>query len=110
MIIRQKEMTKREAKKKLFVSFVSENDVNYEYVRNVYQAFMDLEKNRRLGDRLNFEDFCGVCAVEPIAEYRRLHGLFDNDNTGIAIAFIYYVLILYLLCINTVFMCIYIYL
>jgi hypothetical protein len=81
---RQKEMAKRESKKKLFISFVSENDVNFEYVKNVYQAFLDLDKNKKLGDRLKFEDFCVVCAVEPIAEYRRLHGLFDNENTGIA--------------------------
>ena len=79
---RQKEMAKREAKKKLFVSFASENECNFDYVKNCYAQFLDFGKERRINGRLNFDDFCLACAVEPIAEYRRLHGLFDNDGTG----------------------------
>lgn len=78
---RQKEMSKREAKKKLFQSFVAENECNFDYVKNCYAQFLDYGKERRLNGRLSFEDFCQACLVEPIAEYRRLHGLFDNDNT-----------------------------
>ena len=51
-------------------------------MKNCYAQFLDFGKERRLNGRLNFDDFCLACAVEPIAEYRRLHGLFDNDATG----------------------------
>lgn len=78
---RQKEMKKRESKKKLFTSFVVENDVNFDYIKNSYQNYLDFPKEKRLRGKLKFDEFCSACAVEPIAEYRRLHSLFDDENT-----------------------------
>ena len=78
---RQKEMKKRESKKKLFLSFVTDNDVNFDYIKNAYQNFLDFSKNRRVNGRLNFDGFCSACAIEPIAEHKRLYLLFDNENT-----------------------------
>lgn len=57
---RQKEMNKRESKKKLFISFVEENDINFDYIKNSYQLYLDIPMERRFNGKLKFEEFCEV--------------------------------------------------
>ena len=77
---RQKEMKIRESKKKLFISFVADNDVNFDYVKSAHQNFLDFGKEQRVNGKLSYPDFCSVCAIEPIAEYRRLYDTFDIEQ------------------------------
>jgi Ca2+-binding EF-hand superfamily protein len=79
---RQKEMTQRESKKNMLVSFVADNEVTIDYIKSSYQAFLFLPKSRRMGGRIKFPDYCEVLQVEPIQEYQRLHSLFDSEELG----------------------------
>jgi len=79
---RQRELTAREGKKKALLSFIKDNEVNFDAIKNFYQVFTELPKERRRGGRVNFGDFCICLGVEPITEYRLLHTLFDNEEMG----------------------------
>lgn len=79
---RQRELTSREAKKRAIISFVRDNDVNFDSIKNFYQVFVELAKERRPGGRVKFGEFCICLGVEPITEYRLLHALFDSEEVG----------------------------
>jgi Ca2+-binding EF-hand superfamily protein len=78
---RQKELTQREAKKKMLVAFVAENECTFDYIKQAFQYYADLPKERRIKGRIKFPDFCKALNVEPISEYRILHSLFDNEES-----------------------------
>lgn len=78
---RQKEMTQREAKKKMLISFIAENEITFDYIKTAYQYFADMPKEKRMRGRIKFPEFCKALAVEPISEYRILHSLFDSEES-----------------------------
>lgn len=79
---RQKEMSQREAKKKMLVAFVADNEVTFDFVKHSFQSFVELPPERRLRGKLKFVEFCKTLSVEPISEYNLLHGLFDAEELG----------------------------
>jgi len=79
---RQRELTSRESKKKGLKSFIDDNEVNFDTLKNFYQVFVELAKEKRPGGRVKFPEFCICLGVEPITEYRLLHQLFDSEEAG----------------------------
>lgn len=79
---RQKEMTQREAKKKMLVTYVVDNEVTFEYVKAAFAEFEALPKEKRLGNRIKFEEFHKCLQIEPIQVYKNLFGLFDTQENG----------------------------
>lgn len=79
---RQRELTMRESKKKALISYINDNECNFDAIKNYYQVFTELPKERRPGGRVKFAEFCICLGVEPITEYRLLHSLFDNEEMG----------------------------
>lgn len=79
---RQKEMSQREIKKKQLVSFVVDNDVNFEYIKQAYLDFLEIPEHNRPNGRIKFHDFCNVLRIEPIIEYKKLHEFYDNEELG----------------------------
>lgn len=79
---RQKEMLQREARKKTMVTFVGENDVDFDYLKHAYSRYLTVPKEKRKGGRIRFEEFCQVLDVEPISEYKNMHSLFDTEETN----------------------------
>lgn len=77
---RQKEMSGREAKRKLLVGFVTDNEVTFDYIKLSHQSYLALPLEMRLRGKLKFDEFCQVLAVEKISEYRILHDLFDTEE------------------------------
>ncbi len=79
---RQKEMTLREQKKKMIISFVADNEVNFEYIKQSYLEYLELPKERRSNGRVKFSEFCKVMRIEPITEYKHLHAFYDSEELG----------------------------
>eukprot|EP01038_Epipyxis_sp_PR26KG_P009668 gene9668-13017_t len=79
---RQKEITTREVKKKMITSFVNDNEVDFQYVKQCHDQFLSLSKEKRINGRVSFGDFCSIMGVEPIAEYRNIHTFYDTDESG----------------------------
>jgi len=79
---RQKEITVREQKKKMIVSFVVDNEVDFAYIKRAHVKFLELQPTKRIGGRIRFPDFCAVMDVEPIQEYKNLHAFYDTEETG----------------------------
>jgi Ca2+-binding EF-hand superfamily protein len=79
---RQKEMTLRESKKKMLVNFAKENEVTFDYIKIAYQSFVDMPREQKAKGKVKFAQFCDALSVEPIAEYKLLHNLFDLEETG----------------------------
>jgi len=79
---RQKEMILREDKKRLMLIFIDDNEVDFDTIRHGYEAFLAVPKEKRVGGRIKFEQFCQVLMVEPISEYKKLFDLFDTESLG----------------------------
>jgi Ca2+-binding EF-hand superfamily protein len=79
---RQKEITVREQKKKMIVSFVVDNEVDFSYIKRAHMKFVELVKEKRVGGRVRFPEFCSVLDVEPIQEYKNLHAYYDSEEMG----------------------------
>jgi len=79
---RQKEMLGREARKKLLIGFVGDNDVDFDFIKHAYSRYHSMPREKRKNGRITFEQFCQVVDVEPIAEYKQIHGLFDTEEKG----------------------------
>jgi Ca2+-binding EF-hand superfamily protein len=79
---RQKEMLAREEKKKMIFNFIADNDIDFDFIKNVHVDFLDLPKDRRPGGRVKFPDFCTLMKVEPITEYKKIHAFYDTEETG----------------------------
>ena len=79
---RQKEITVREQKKKLIVAFVVDNEVDFNFIKNCHQRFLDLKVEIRPAGRIRFSEFCKVMDVEPIQEYKNLHKFYDTEEMG----------------------------
>eukprot|EP01041_Mallomonas_annulata_P002177 gene2178-4235_t len=80
---RQKEMAQREAKKKMLLSFIDDNDTIFENLTKAFSVYETLPKEQRVNGRINFPTFCQLLKVEPIGEYVRLFGLFDPEDQGL---------------------------
>lgn len=79
---RQKELTAREAKKKMLSAFAVDNEVTFDFIRHAYENYLSLPIDKRAQDRIRFPEFCQALEVEPLHEYKILHGLFDHDELG----------------------------
>lgn len=79
---RQREMLQREAKKKLLISFVADNEVDFDFVKHAYSRYASLPKEIRKTGKVNFEQFCQIVDVEPISEYKQIHTIFDTEEKG----------------------------
>lgn len=79
---RQKEITVREQKKKMIVSFVVDNEVDFAYIKRSHLKFLELSVEKRIGGRIRFPEFCTVMDVEPIQEYKLLHAFYDTEEMG----------------------------
>ena len=79
---RQKEMTQREAKKKMLVTFVYDNELNFNSIQAAFREYMALPRSKRPLGRVKFEEFVKCLGVDAIQEYRNLHALFDNEELG----------------------------
>ena len=80
---RQKEMLQREARKKLLIGFVGDNEVDYDFVKHAYSRYNSLTKDKRKNGRVLFDIFCQVVDVEPIAEYKQIHCSSVSNNSCI---------------------------
>ncbi len=79
---RQKEIQLREAKKKLIVEFLRENEFVFETLKHAYGRYFEMPKESRLGGRVDFTQFCNILKQEPVGENLRLFSLFDPERTG----------------------------
>ena len=79
---RQRELTSREAKKSAIIEFVSNNEVTFDFIKQAYQIYVELPRERRPGGRVRFETFCECLGVEALTEYKLLHSMFDNEELG----------------------------
>lgn len=79
---RQKELTAREKKKKVLMTFVTDNDVDFGYIKRSHENFLSFPKEKRRGGRIKFEEFCKALEIEPITEYKNIHSLFDSEELG----------------------------
>lgn len=79
---RQKEMLQREARKKLLLGFVGDNEVDFDFIKHAYARYSSIPKEKRKNGRITFEQFCQVVDVEPISEYKQIHTLFDTEEKG----------------------------
>lgn len=79
---RQKEITIREQKKKMIVQFVIDNEVDFIFIKRCHSKFLDLSFEKRPNGRIRFQDFCVVCDIEPIQEYKNLHNYYDTEEMG----------------------------
>jgi serine/threonine-protein phosphatase 2B regulatory subunit len=79
---RQKELLNRETKKKILHTFIIDNEISFESIKQSFYDFLELPKEKRIGDKIKFLDFCKVMKIEPITEYKNLHSLYDNEETG----------------------------
>lgn len=79
---RQKEMLQREAKKEALCMLIYDSEINFEYVKRSYENFTNLKKEKRIGGRIRFEEFCSCLEIEPIVQYKNLHALFDSEELG----------------------------
>jgi Ca2+-binding EF-hand superfamily protein len=79
---RQKELLKREEKKKRILTFIDDNEINFEYIKQSYGTYTDLPTDVRVGGRVKFTEFRTVMKVEPITEYRNLHSFYDDEEMG----------------------------
>lgn len=79
---RQKELLQREEKKKKILTFIDDNEINFDYIVQAHRAFVELSPAQRVGGRVKFTEFCNVMKVEPITEYRNLHALYDDEEMG----------------------------
>jgi Ca2+-binding EF-hand superfamily protein len=79
---RQKELLQRENKKKFLLPFIVDNEITFDYLKQSFYDFLDLPKERRLYGKLKFLDFCKIMKIEPITEYKNMHSLYDNEETG----------------------------
>lgn len=79
---RQKEITIREQKKKMIVSFVVDNEVDFAFIKRSHLKFLELPPVKRVAGRIRFTEFCSVMDVEPIQEYKNLHAFYDTEETG----------------------------
>lgn len=79
---RQKELLQRETKKKFLQPFIVDNEVTFETLKQSFYDFMDLPRDKRIGGKLKFPEFCKVLKIEPITEYKNMHALYDNEETG----------------------------
>lgn len=79
---RQKEITQREQKKRMILSFMDDNEATFEYIQQSYSNFVEIPMERRPGGRVKFDDFCQIFKIEPITEYRKLHAFYDDEETG----------------------------
>lgn len=79
---RQRELTTREAKKKSIVGFIAENEATFDFVKQAYQNFLDIAREKRPGGRIQFLIFCECLGVEPLTENKLLFDLFDNEEMG----------------------------
>merc|ERR1711934_577103 len=53
-----------------------------DYIKQAYQNFLDLPREKRPNGRIRFQDFCDCLGVEALTENKVLHGLFDNEEMG----------------------------
>lgn len=79
---RQKEITVREQKKKMIVQFVIDNEVDFIFIKRCHSKFLDLPFEKRPNGRIRFDEFCLVCDIEPIQEYKNLHNYYDTEEMG----------------------------
>lgn len=79
---RQKELLQRETKKKYLQPFIIDNEITFETIKQSFYDFIDLPKEKRLYSKLKFLDFCKIMKIEPITEYKNMHSLYDNEETG----------------------------
>jgi len=79
---RQKELLAREAKKKMLLAFIVDNELTFDIIRQAHEAFLELPLDQRPNGRLKFDIFAQVMRVETIAEYRQLHSLYDDEEMG----------------------------
>lgn len=79
---RQKEMTLREAKKKMLMTFAYDNQITFQSIQASHREFLALPKTKRVGGRIKFDEFVKVMFVDPIQEYRKLHAMFDSEELG----------------------------
>ncbi len=79
---RQKELLKREQKKKIIQQFILDNEITYEYLKQSHTTFLDLPKEQRLQGKIKFPQFCMVMRIEPITEYKTLHSYYDDEENG----------------------------
>ena len=83
---RQRELTAREAKKKAIVEFISENECTFDYVKQAYQNFIDLPREKRPNGRIVFLVFCECLGVEPLTENKLLFDLLTTRRWAIWIS------------------------
>ena len=79
---RQREMILREDKKKLLLNFIADNEVDFDAIRSGYEGYLALPREKRVGGRIKFDQFCFSLRVEPISEYRKLFDLYDSEQLG----------------------------
>jgi Ca2+-binding EF-hand superfamily protein len=79
---RQKELLQRENKKKFLNPFIVDNEVTFETIKQSFYDFLDLPREKRIAGKLKFPDFCKAMKIEPITEYKNMHSLYDNEETG----------------------------
>jgi len=79
---RQKEISLRDTKKKMLLSFIEDNDIVFDSIRVALSVLASLPKEKKVNNRLNFDTFCRMLKIEPIGEYRKLFSLFDQEETG----------------------------
>jgi serine/threonine-protein phosphatase 2B regulatory subunit len=79
---RQRELTSREAKKSAVIQFIADNEVTFDYIKQSYQIFLELPRERRPGGRVSYVTFCECLGVETLTQFKLLHELFDNEEMG----------------------------
>ena len=78
---RQRELEKREEKRKMLATFVDENNVGVAEIQSAIEetAAMPAEQRKK---GVDFGQFCKFNKVEPTGEYHRLFSLFDPYGKG----------------------------
>ncbi len=79
---RMRELTSREAKKAALILFIADNEINFDFIKQSYQIYLELPRERRPGGRVNFNTFCECFGLEPLTQFKMLHELFDNEEMG----------------------------
>ena len=79
---RQKDSNLRESIKKFLMSFVDENNLNFESIKSSYRVFLSFSYNRRRENKINYPDLCLVFSVYDEVEYQKLFLLLDDKNQG----------------------------
>lgn len=79
---RHKELALRESKKKLLADFLRENTFDYDSIKNAYSRYLQIPRTRRVGGKVDFNQFCQLLLQEPVGENLRLFSIFDLDKSG----------------------------